>query len=454
MAAGGTGSSAGLGVADAVAAVLGSPAVSAAEVPTGELADRMRRLVAARAALDAALVEQLAVFDTRAGAGCDGQTSTRAWLRSRLRLGGQAGDLVTMARQLDRLPQTAKVFAAGEIGLEHAAEIARLVGQVGAGPLRQYEPILLDLARQAPPSVLRRACEHLRQLLDPDGGELAGARQRRARYLSAARTVGGMVHLQGLLDAAAGDVVLAALAAAMPVPAQSDERGAGQRRADALVDICAGWLAAGQAPAHGGIRPQVQVTVSLETLRQRPGPDWTQPADRPVSDPVGSPADQPVSDSAARPSPPAAQRPTRPAPPAIAGAGRGGLLGDVAVLADGQPIPAGQARRLACDAAVIPVVLGSGSEPLDIGRQSRVVPTGLRRALHLRDGGCRFAGCDRPAGATPTTCGTGPTADPPPWTTPRCSADGTTPCSTKDGQSPATPKRSYDSTAPTGPGST
>jgi hypothetical protein len=73
------------------------------------------------------------------------------------------------------------------------------------------------------------------------------------------------------------------------------------------------------------------------------------------------------------------------------------LLGDVPVLADGQPIPAREARRLACDAGIIPVMLGSQSEPLDVGRQARLVPVGLRRALSLRDGGCRFAGCDRPA---------------------------------------------------------
>jgi len=55
------------------------------------------------------------------------------------------------------------------------------------------------------------------------------------------------------------------------------------------------------------------------------------------------------------------------------------------------------ARRLACDAGIIPVVLGSRGEPLDIGRLSRTVPTGMRRALELRDGGCRFPGCSRPA---------------------------------------------------------
>jgi hypothetical protein len=69
----------------------------------------------------------------------------------------------------------------------------------------------------------------------------------------------------------------------------------------------------------------------------------------------------------------------------------------VPILADGQPITPGQARRIACDAAVIPIVLGGDSEPLDIARATRVVPAGLRRALQARDGGCRFPGCDRPA---------------------------------------------------------
>ena len=180
------------------------------------------------------------------------------------------------------------------------------------------------------------------------------ARQRAGRFLAAARTTDGMVHVQGLLDPAAGDVVLTALRAATPVPERHDQRSATQRRADALVDICAGWLATGDTPVAGGMRPQVQVTVSLRTLRDQPG---------------GSGAGAP-------------------------------LLGDVPVLADGQPVTPGQARKVACDAGVIPVVLGGDSEPLDIGRLTRIVPVGLRRALGLRDGGCRFPGCDRP----PTWC--------------------------------------------------
>ncbi|WP_344749441.1 HNH endonuclease signature motif containing protein [Kribbella aluminosa] len=45
-------------------------------------------------------------------------------------------------------------------------------------------------------------------------------------------------------------------------------------------------------------------------------------------------------------------------------------------------------RRLACDANVIPIVLGSQSEPLDVGRRERLVTKAIRRALNTRDRGC------------------------------------------------------------------
>nr|MDT0663331.1 DUF222 domain-containing protein [Micromonospora sp. DSM 115978] len=53
-------------------------------------------------------------------------------------------------------------------------------------------------------------------------------------------------------------------------------------------------------------------------------------------------------------------------------------------------------RRLACDAAVLPAVLGGNGQVLDVGRQRRLFTGPLRRALVLRDGGCAFPGCDRP----------------------------------------------------------
>lgn len=63
----------------------------------------------------------------------------------------------------------------------------------------------------------------------------------------------------------------------------------------------------------------------------------------------------------------------------------------------GGPINADIARRIACDAQVIPVVLGSRGEPLDVGRASYTVPTAIRRAVIVRDRGCAFPGCSIPA---------------------------------------------------------
>jgi hypothetical protein len=60
------------------------------------------------------------------------------------------------------------------------------------------------------------------------------------------------------------------------------------------------------------------------------------------------------------------------------------------------PLSAADARRWACDAEVIPIVLGSHGEPLDVGRGERLVARGLRRALEQRDGGCAHPGCEIP----------------------------------------------------------
>lgn len=45
---------------------------------------------------------------------------------------------------------------------------------------------------------------------------------------------------------------------------------------------------------------------------------------------------------------------------------------------------------------MIPILLGSAGQPLDVGRATRSIPTPIRRALIARDQGCAFPGCDRP----------------------------------------------------------
>jgi hypothetical protein len=75
------------------------------------------------------------------------------------------------------------------------------------------------------------------------------------------------------------------------------------------------------------------------------------------------------------------------------------LLGEhtTALLDDGSRMSAGQARRLACEAGIIPVVLGSRSQPLDLGRAARLYTKAQRIALGLRDGGCTARGCETTA---------------------------------------------------------
>ncbi|UIJ34022.1 HNH endonuclease signature motif containing protein [Allobranchiibius sp. GilTou73] len=63
---------------------------------------------------------------------------------------------------------------------------------------------------------------------------------------------------------------------------------------------------------------------------------------------------------------------------------------------DGDHLDAGTLRRLACDADLIPAVLGTESEPLDVGRAKRLFTGGLRTAIIHRDKHCTFPGCDRP----------------------------------------------------------
>lgn len=67
-----------------------------------------------------------------------------------------------------------------------------------------------------------------------------------------------------------------------------------------------------------------------------------------------------------------------------------GLIGE-------EPVSASHARRLACTAQIIPVVLGGRSEVLDLGRASRLFQPAQRKAMAVRDQRCRTEGCTTPA---------------------------------------------------------
>jgi len=60
---------------------------------------------------------------------------------------------------------------------------------------------------------------------------------------------------------------------------------------------------------------------------------------------------------------------------------------------DGPGVTAVTSRRIACDSSLVTIKEDKNGEPLSIGRRSRTIPPAMRRALRIRDKGCRFPGC-------------------------------------------------------------
>ena len=92
-------------------------------------------------------------------------------------------------------------------------------------------------------------------------------------------------------------------------------------------------------------------------------------------------------------------------------------------------LTAAEVRRLACTAKLIPAVLGTPSEVLDLGRSARLFSPAQRKAMIIRDRECRAHGCTIPATwceAHHASTNPGPTAATPTSPTASCSAPGTT----------------------------
>jgi uncharacterized protein DUF222/HNH endonuclease len=155
--------------------------------------------------------------------------------------------------------------------------------------------------------------------------------------------ISGMVRVDGELDPETGQTVMTALRSLTDPNARTgtaDPRSHDQRRADALGEICRRFLDRGDRPVVAGERPHVVVTVDLKSLKENHG---------------------------------------------------------LAELEEAGTVATEVARRLSCDGSVSRVVVSGRSEPLDVGRRTPVVSAPLRRAVVVRDGGCRFPGCGRPA---------------------------------------------------------
>jgi hypothetical protein len=310
------------------------------EVPASALDDYLTELRNHINGCEAEFTRRLARFDSGQGYAASGALSAKAWLRWQCHLTGSvASDRVEVGRLLSSLPQATEAFAAGEISYQHAAMIARTAAELGDKMEANAESILVNAAKELDPGRLRIVTMHLRHYLQPDG-VLRDANEVHAyRYLYLSQTLDGVFRLDGQLDADGGAMLRSALDALMGPPPAEDERTARQRRADSLVELARRQLDAGELPEVGGQKPHLVLTVDMATLSKQPG-------------------------------------------------------SFAAELEWSQPVPAETARRLACDAAITPILVGAESP--QAGPTSRTVSGATRRALVVRDKGCRFPGCDRP----------------------------------------------------------
>jgi Domain of unknown function (DUF222) len=328
------------------------------------LRDQIREVESVSRMLHAVMLETVAELESRNIAAATGFRSTKRLLAGMLHLSAaEAGTRVAHAAQLaprrmlggavlpPALPNTAAALATGEIGPGQVRVIAETMEAIPASvSIPEREAAEADLARYArsfDPTSLHKIGRHILAHLDPDGSPPCDepAPAPAAGELRWRERRDGRLGLEGFLEPEHGAAFRSLIEQfAAPRPATAgipDPRTTPQRNADALVEVCGLARAAQDCPTTAGEPPHLTVTLPWEALRT----------------------------------------------------GLGSMTLDY-----GTHLSASEARRWACDAKIIPIVLGGTSEPLDVGRALRTVPLSIRRALIARDGGCAFPGCDRPPG--------------------------------------------------------
>ena len=349
-------------------------------VPPAELPAVMVELERVRAQLDAVRLEVADRLEQTGAAAEVGWASTKDFLTTVC--GGRkgtGGGLLRLAAGLRDLPGVRDALDEGWLSMDKARVIVQRVAQLPRVEevLRAAERTLLDRAHDLDATDLDRAWPDVVDQIDPDG-RLLGHDQdqpRRERAAHAARFLGftpdelGGVWCKGYGTAEDTELVKATL---LPLAAPqttepgscggvSPDLGAGQRGTscpeagcahdgrdprefgarmwDALVELCRRTQTTDVAPTTHGARPRLTVTVDHDKLRD-----------------------------------------------GLHAAGR---------LPDDQSLSAAAVRRLACDADIIPVVLGGRGQVLDVGRTQRLVTTAIWLALIARDRHCTFPGCRR-----------------------------------------------------------
>ncbi|MDP9319063.1 MAG: HNH endonuclease [Actinomycetota bacterium] len=353
------------GVADTPAWVLSEDAVQA----------RLTQALRIRARVEELTVRLLGSVVDREIPRVAGASSARAWLMATHGMSVQdAARLVreTALRSVDemtpaRSEPTRAAWAAGEVSAEQAVLIAKAVDRLsGDVPEHAVEALQADLVGHAQTLSyvqLQHVCRHAVEVVDPGGADAALAARLEAEEARALqlcelrlrRSGDGWTGFSGRLPDAQADMFKKALDASTSPrhhravatgphhTATDPDPGDGgpsyqQRLGRAFAELIE-HLPIDKLPQHGVANATVVITISLDQLKTG--------------------------------------------------------LGE-AMLDTGTAMSPGQGRRLACNAGVIPAVLGANSAILDLGLAQRLYDRHQRIALAVRDRGCTWPGCDRP----------------------------------------------------------
>jgi hypothetical protein len=313
-----------------------------------QLLDRTSMLVRARNRIDAELARTARRAELAQAPEHDGVKSMASWLRGHLRLShAAANQIVRNGRAMEQLPAVAARCADGQATAEQVSVIApvtrpeNVVAAVEQGvDLLAVDAALAAVAATRQHADLGKVVHHYLSRLDPDGPE---PDPTESRSLSLAKHDDGSLTGRLELDAVGGEKLQAALESMLQAnrPA-GDTRTRAQQLADALVQLADNALAGGNLPFLRTVKPHVFVTIGIDDFADpHPGP----------------------------------------------GAAETGF---------GARISAARARWLACDGNITRVVIGPEGQPLDMGRDKRLYPPHIRRAVEIRDRHCVFAGCHAP----------------------------------------------------------
>lgn len=336
-----------------------------AQIPSDELAAFARLTESAARTFFAVQVAQTDEIDQRGMAAAASCPSTAVLLRQVLRIPThQARARVRAARAVHPqdlpsggetpavLPLLGAALDAGHLDPAHVdtivATMKELPPALDADVRDEAQQQLVAYALDLDPDQFRKVAAHLAEVLDPDGElDTRDVTSKVEFHIGSRNSSTGLTTIKGRLDDASVEslrVAIDGLAAPRPtVDGIRDSRSAATRRAHALMEVIRRAVTHVDLPSHGGRRPQITVTMNWDLTRRHLG---------------------------------------------------------TAVTGSGVTLTPATARRLLCDAEIIPAVLGGAGEVLDLGRSRRTFTPAVRRAIALRDKGCTFPGCDRPAAWT------------------------------------------------------